>query len=165
MGEVNKMDQPRKCFAVVRVRGVTGIHSEIKQTMNMLHLGRTCHATIVDDRPSYIGMLKKAQSYLTWGEISRETLMLLLRKRGRLVGNKKLTDEYAQKIGKKSLDELAEVIYKGEIDFQRLPDIKPIFRLHPPSKGFKGKIKRSYVVGDVSGYRGEAINRLLEQMI
>lgn len=165
MGEVNKMNQPRKYFAVVRVRGVTGVHSEVKETMGMLHLGRNCHATIVDDRPSYVGMLKKAQNYLTWGEISKETLLLLLRKRGRLAGDKKLTDEYAQKIGKKSLDELAEAIYNGEIDFQRLPDIKPIFRLHPPSKGFKGKIKRSYTVGDVSGYRGEAINKLLEKMI
>lgn len=165
MGEVDPMDQPKKCFAVVRVRGVTGIKSEIKETMKMLHLGRNCHATIVDNRPSYLGMLQKAQNYLTWGEISIETLTLLLKKRGRLVGDKKLTDEYAQKIGKKSLDELAEAICKGEIEFQGLPDIKNIFRLHPPSKGFKGKVKRSYAVGHVSGYRGEAINKLLEQMI
>ena len=165
MGEVNQMDQPRKCIAVVRIRGSTGIRSQVKETMNMLYLGKNCHATIVDDRPSYIGMLKKAQNYLTWGEISRETLKLLLKKRGRLRGDKKLTDEYAQKIGKESLDELAEGIYKGEIEFHRLPDTKPVFRLHPPSKGFKGKIKRSYAVGDVSGYRGEAINTLLEQMI
>ena len=93
MGEVNQMDQPRKCMAVVRIRGSMGIRSEVKETMNMFHLGRNCHATIVDDRPSYIGMLKKAQNYLTWGEISGETLKLLLKKRGRLTGNKKLTDE------------------------------------------------------------------------
>jgi large subunit ribosomal protein L30 len=165
MGEVSPMDQPKKCFAVVRVRGVTGIHSEVKETMNMLHLGRSCHATLVDDRASYLGMLRKAQNYLTWGEISTDTLKHLLKKRGRLAGDTKLSDEYAQRIGKKSLDELAEAIYKGEIEFQRLPDIKPLFRLHPPSKGFKGKIKRSYAVGDVSGYRGEAINKLLEQMM
>jgi large subunit ribosomal protein L30 len=165
MGEINKMDQPRKCFAVVRVHGTTGVHSEVKETMNMLHLTRNCHATIVDDRPSYLGMLKKGQNYLTWGEISTETLALLLRKRGRLMGDKKLTDEYANKIGKKSLDELAEAICKGEIEFQRLPEMKPIFRLHPPSKGFKGKVKRSYAVGDVLGYRGETINKLLQQMM
>jgi len=152
-------------LAVVRVRGVSDIYREIKETMNMLRLGRNCHATLVDNRPSYLGMLQRAQNYLTWGEVSKETLALLLKKRGRLVGNKKLTDEYVQNVGKKSLDELAEALYKGEVDFHRLPDIKPIFRLHPPSKGFKGKVKRSYASGGVTGYRGEAINELLEQMI
>jgi len=159
------MEQPKKCLAVVRIRGVSDIYREIKETMNMLHLGRNCHATLIDNRPSYLGMLHKAQHYLAWGEISKETLSLLLKKRGRLVGNKKLTDEYAQKVGKKSLNELAEALCKGELEFNRLPNIKPIFRLHPPSKGFKGKVKRSYTSGGVTGYRAEAINTLFEQMI
>ncbi|HKZ93935.1 MAG TPA: 50S ribosomal protein L30 [Candidatus Bathyarchaeia archaeon] len=156
---------PRKCLAVIRVRGVSDIHRDIKETMNMLRLRRNCHATLIDDRPAYLGMLQKAQSYLAWGEISKETLKLLLTRRGRLVGNKKLTDEYAQKVGKKSLDELAEALVKGEIDFRSLPSVKPVFRLHPPTKGFKQKVKRSYQSGGVAGYRGEAVNKLLKQMI
>jgi len=159
------MEQPKKCLAVVRVRGVSDIYKEIKETMNMLHLVRNCHATLVDNRLSYLGMLRKAQNHLAWGEVSKETLALLLKKRGRLVGNKKLSDEYAQKIGRKSLEELAEALYKGEVEFHSLPNMKPIFRLHPPSKGFKGKVKRSYASGGVTGYRGEAINNLLQQMI
>jgi len=159
------MEQPRKCLAVVRVRGVSDIFREVKETMKMLHLERNCHATLVDNRPAYLGMLKKAQNYLTWGEVSKETLALLLKKRGRLLGNTKLTDEYAQKVGKKSLDELAEALSKGEVEFNQLPNIKPIFRLHPPSKGFKGKVKRSFASEGVTGYRAEAINDLLRQMI
>jgi len=133
--------------------------------MKMLHLERNCHATLVDNRPAYIGMLKKARNYLTWGEISKETLAFLLKKRGRLVGNKKLTDEYAQRVGRKSLDELVEAVFNGEAEYNRLPDIKPVFRLHPPSKGFGGKVKKSYASGGVAGYRAEAINDLLKQMI
>jgi len=159
------MEQQRRCLAVVRVRGVSDIFREINETMKMLHLERNCHATLVDNRPAYLGMLKKAQNYLTWGEISKETLALLLKKRGRLVGDKKLTDEYAQKVGKKSFDELAEALTKGEVEFHQLPNIKPVFRLHPPSKGFKGEVKRSYASGGVTGYRAEAINDLLKQMI
>lgn len=155
----------KKCLAVVRIRGVSDIHREINETMNMLRLQKNCHATLLDNRPANLGMLQKAQNYLTWGEISKETLTLLLTKRGRLVGNKKLNDEYAQKTGKKSLDELSEAIVKGDIELHRLPDMKPIFRLHPPSKGFRGKVKQSFVVGGATGYRGEAINELLEQMI
>jgi large subunit ribosomal protein L30 len=110
-------------------------------------------------------MLRKAQNYLTWGEISKENLLLLLEKKGNLTGDKKLTNEYAQQIGYKSLDELAEVMLKTEIEYKCLPNIKPVFRLHPPSKGFKGKVKRSYASGGVTGYRGSAINTLLRQMI
>jgi large subunit ribosomal protein L30 len=157
--------EQRKCLAVVRVRGVSDIFHEINETMKMLHLGANCHATLVDNRAAYLGMLRKAHSYVAWGEVSKETLSLLLKKRGRLVGDKKLTDEYAEKVGKKSLDELAEAIYKGELEFQKLPSIKPIFRLHPPSGGFKGKIKWSFAAGGVVGYQGEAMNSLLEQMI
>jgi len=159
------MEQQRKCLAVVRVRGLGSIFREVKETMKMLHLERNCHATLVDNRPAYLGMLRKAQSYLAWGEISKETLALLLKKRGRLVGDKKLTDEYAQKVGKNSLDELADALFNGEVEFYSLPNIKPVFRLHPPSKGFKGKVKRSYASGGVTGYRAEAINDLLRQMI
>jgi len=159
------MEQQRKCLAVVRVRGVSGMFREIKQTMGMLHLERSCHATLVDNRPAYLGMLRKAQNYLTWGEISKETLAFLLKKRGRLVGDKKLTDEYAQKMGRKSLDELIEAVFNGEVEYSRLPDIKPVFRLHPPSKGFRGKVKKSYAAGGVTGYRAEAIDDLLKQMI
>jgi len=162
---MEQQPKPKKCLAVVRIRGVSDIYREIKETMNMLHLRKNCQATLIDDRPSYLGMLQKAQSYLTWGEVSKETLTYLLQKRGRLVGNRKLTDDYAQKVGKKSLDELAEALYRGEMEFQSLPNIKPIFRLHPPSRGYKGKVKRSYASGGAAGYRGETINSLLEKMI
>jgi len=133
--------------------------------MKMLHLERNCHATLIDNRPAYLGMLRKAQNYITWGEISKEMLAFLISKRGRLVGNKKLTDEYAQKVGHKSLDELVEALCNGEVEYNRLPNIKPVFRLHPPSKGFKAKVKRSYASGGVTGYRAGAINDLLKQMI
>jgi len=159
------MEPQRRCLAVVRVRGVSDIFREIKQTMKLLHLERNCHVTLVDGRPAYLGMLNKAQNYLTWGEVSKDTLALLLKRRGKLVGDKKLTDEYAQKIGYKSLDELVDAVFKGEVEYNRLLNIKPVFRLHPPSKGFKGKVKKSYASGGVTGYRAEAINDLLRQMI
>ncbi len=166
MGEIRAMEQSKKCLAVVRVRGVSDVFRDIKETMKLLHLERNCHATLVDNRPAYVGMLKKAENYLAWGEISKETLVLLLKKRGLLVGNKKLTDEYAQQVGRKSLDDLAEALLKGEAEYNGLPNVKPVFRLHPPRKGYDGKVKRSYASGrGVTGYQGEAINALLKKMM
>jgi large subunit ribosomal protein L30 len=159
------MEERRRCLAVVRVRGVSDVFREINETLKMLHLNRNCHATLIDDRPSYLGMLRKAQNHVTWGEVSKETIGLLLKKRGRLIGNRRLTDQYAQEVGYKSLDDLAEAIHKLEVEFSRLPNIKPLFRLHPPKKGYKGKVKRSYASGGVTGYRGEAINELIRRMI
>jgi large subunit ribosomal protein L30 len=109
-------------------------------------------------------MLRKAQHFLTWGEISKENIALLLKKWGRLVGNKKPSDEYAKEIGYKSLDKLAEAIHEAKVEFNKLPRMKPVFRLHPPSKGFKGKVKKSYTTGGVTGYRKENINNLIKKM-
>lgn len=158
------MTEQRRCLAVVRVRGRSDVFREVTETMELLHLHRNCHATLVDDRPAYVGMLRKAQNCLTWGEVSKENVALLLKKRGRLVGNKRLTDEYLKDMGYKSLDELAEAIYEAKVEFNKLPRIKPVFRLHPPSKGFKGKVKKSYTTGGVTGYRGENINNLIKRM-
>jgi len=158
------MGKKRKCLVAVRVRGVSDISKEIKDTLKMVRLTRNCHATLIDDRSSYLGMLHKVQHCVAWGEISKENVALLLKKRGRLIGDKKLTDEYAQELGYKSLDDLAEAMFKVEIEYSQLPKVKPVFRLHPPKKGFKGKVKRSYAAGGVTGYRGEAINDLIKRM-
>lgn len=159
------MAEKLKCLAVVRVRGLSEASPDIRKTLEILHLNRNCHITLIDNRPSFIGMLKKVRNFVAWGEITKETILLLLKGRGRLTGNKKLNDEYAQKVGYKTLEELAEAIYRMETEFQHLPDIKPIFRAHPPKKGYKKKIKKSYTAGGVTGYRGEAINKLIENMI
>ena len=154
----------RKCLAVIRVRGVSDIFREAKATLQMLHLTRNCHATLIDDRPSYLGMLRKVQNHMTWGEVSKESVALLLKERGRLTGDRKLDDKYAQENGYESLDELAEALYELKVEYKRLPHVKPVFRLHPPKKGFKGKVKKSYAAGGVTGYRGEAINDLIKRM-
>jgi len=101
---------------------------------------------------------------VTYGEPSKETVAELIKRRGRVKGDKKLTEEYAQKSGFKSLDDLAEAVYSGRAEYWKLPNIQPFFRLHPPSKGYKGKIKRNFGSGGELGYRGEKINDLLKRM-
>jgi len=161
---VTTMEKGQKCLAVVRIRGTVNVRKDIEDTLRMLNLERNCHATLIDDRPSFLGMLRKVQNVVTWGEVSKETIALLLRKRGRIVGNRKLTDEYAKKIGYDSLDALAEAIYDLKAELKNLPGVKPVFRLHPPRKGYKGTVKKSYGTGGETGYRGEAINDLIRKM-
>ena len=131
----------------------------------MLHLTRNNYAVLVDDRPSFLGMLKTAKNFFTWGEASKETVNMLIRERGKLVGNKELTDDYTQILGFKSLDELAEAVFHCRTEYWKLPKVQPVFKLHPPSKGFKGKIKKDYGTGGELGYRGEKINELIKRML
>jgi large subunit ribosomal protein L30 len=109
-------------------------------------------------------MLRKAQNYVTWGEVSKEIVETMLEKRGRLTGDKSLTVEYAQKLGWKSYAELAKAIFDGHLQYRDLPDVKPFFRLHPPSRGFKGKVRKSYGMHGEVGYRGKEINELIRRM-
>jgi len=110
-------------------------------------------------------MLKTAQNFITWGEPSKETVSMLIVRKGRLAGDKRLTDEYAQKAGYKSLEDLVEAVFGCRSEFRKLPDIQPAFKLHPPTKGFKGKIKKGYGVGGELGHRGEKINELIQRML
>jgi large subunit ribosomal protein L30 len=155
----------QKCLVAVRIRGISDISQETKDTLMMLRLTRNCHATLLDSRPAYNGMLRKSKNCITWGEASKETIAQLLKKRGRLAGDNKLTDEYAKELGYESLDGLAEALFNVDVEFSSLPGVKPLFRLRPPSKGFKGKVKKSFAAGGEAGYRGEAINDLLKRML
>jgi large subunit ribosomal protein L30 len=110
-------------------------------------------------------MLQQVQAYVTWGEASPEIVMQMLQSRGRLAGDKKLTDAYAEKVGYKSLSDLAKAIASCKAEYWKLPDVQPVFKLPPPTKGFKGKTKKSFRAGGEAGYRGEAINELVKRMV
>ncbi|WP_297536047.1 50S ribosomal protein L30 [Thermococcus sp.] len=152
-------------LALIRLRSGIRAKGEVRDTLAMLRLHRINHLVIVDDTPSYRGMIQKVKDYITWGEIDKETLVKLLRKRGRLVGNKPITDEYVREKLGMSIEEFAEKVINGEMKLRDLPNIKPVFRLHPPRGGLKGSKKRTFKEGGALGYRGEKINELIERML
>jgi large subunit ribosomal protein L30 len=154
-----------KCLVALKVRGTIRATLEARETLRLLRLTRTNHAVLVHDTPSFLGMLKAAQNYITWGEVSEETLEAMIRRRGRLVGNKKLTDEYAQKAGYKSLEGLIKAVFYCKVEYWKLPNIQPVFRFPPPTKGYKGTTKKGYGMGGELGYRGEKINELIQRMV
>ncbi len=152
-----------KLLAVVRVRGVVTASQKVIDTLKMLRLHRTNYATLVKDTPSYLGMLRKAKDYITWGEIDKETLKELIVKKLRITGDKKINEELLKKYGFKNLDEFIEKLHKCKVDLRDFKEIKPFFRLRPPSKGYKS-IKHPWPRGAL-GYRGNAINDLIRRML
>jgi large subunit ribosomal protein L30 len=152
-------------LVVVRLRSGIGLRKEVKETLAMLNLSRVNHAIVIDNRQSFRGMLQTAKDALTWGEINAPTFSRLLHKRGRLIGNKPLTDEYiAKNTAYKSIDEYAAALVALKENLSALPKLKKVFRLHPPSKGYRGSIKRTIQQKGELGYRGTEINNLVQRM-
>jgi len=164
--KMSPSDNNKRLLAVIRIRGIPSINPDGSHTLALLRLHKRNHLVLVHNAKDIIGMLRKAKDYITWGEISLETLEKLLRKRGRIIGNKKLTDEFVKSNTKFSgISELAKALYNCEIKLTDIPQIKPVFRLNSPSGGFKKSIKRPYGDGGELGYRGEDINKLIERMM
>ena len=151
-------------FAVVRVRGSVHMREGMKRTLALLNLNRVNRMAVVPEEPGYAKMLKKAEAYITWGELSRETLERALEKRARTSLKKRVSGEFLEGKKLKSLEELAGKIEQGAT--LKSLGLKPFFALKPPSKGFERKgIKKSYSIGGALGYRGKNINALVERMI
>ena len=152
-------------YAVIRVRGQPDVSYDIEYTMGLLGVNRVNHCAIVPENASTIGMLQKVKDYTTYGEINAETLAQLIRVRGRLSGDRMITDDYlAENSDFKTVDELAKAIIENDYRMKDIEAAKPVFRLHPPVKGYEGN-KRSYKNGGALGYRGEAINDLIARML
>jgi large subunit ribosomal protein L30 len=138
-------------IAIVLVRGLVNVKTEVKDTLAMLRLKRKNHCVVVDDNPVNRGMIKKVKDYITWGEISDEVYSKLVAQRGEEFlsreqdGKKKYTFKFLEVDGKK---------------------YKLYFRLNPPRKGFGRKgIKMPFSKGGALGNRAEKINDLIERML
>ncbi len=159
------MTNQERCIAIIRLRGNVNISREREYIFQLMHLTRKNHTTLVTTSPSRIGSIRKIQDYATWGEIDQPTIYQLLTQRAFLRGNEPLSDSIVKdKIGYASVDKLAEAIFNLEVELTNIPNLKPVFRLHPPHGGFKRTIKKPYPVGEL-GYRGNQINDLIVKMI
>jgi len=150
-------------FAIVRIRGSVGVRDDIEDTLDMLGLNTINSCVLVPENDDYKGMVEKVKDFVTFGKINLDTLLMMVKKRGRLIGDKKLTEENVKELGFKSIEEMAKSVFEGKIKIKDIPKLKPVFRLTPPSKGYKS-VKQHYPKGDL-GKRGEKINELLERMI
>lgn len=152
---------------VVRVRSDVGVERSIKETLHMLNLTKVNHAVIIPDNPQYKGMLQKAKDYITWGDASSSTVESMLSNRGRMSGDKPLTDDIvAESSDYKNIKDLAKAITDGDATVKDVPGLKRVFRLHPPRgpKGWGG-IKRTFTIGGALGPRGTEIEALIKRMI
>ncbi len=152
-------------FAAVRVRGIVNVKPDIKRTLQLFRLTRVNHCVLLEENASIKGMLQIAKDYITWGEIDKTILSELIGSRGKLEGDKELTEDYIKSATSyNNLEKLSQAIIDNKFKYKDIPNVKPIFRLSPPKNGYEG-IKRSFVNKGALGYRRKEINKLLERMI
>jgi large subunit ribosomal protein L30 len=150
-------------WAIIRVRGSVNVKPKIKKTMSIMRLNRVNHCVIVPENEVYKGMLNIIKDYVTWGEVDADTTQLMLESSGKTSGNNSFTKEELKESSFKTIKALSKALTEGKTVMRDVPALKPLFRLHPPRKGYEG-IKRSFKEGGALGYRGEKINLLIRRM-
>lgn len=139
-------------IAAVRIRGKTKIKITVEDTMKMMRLYKNNYCAILPNNPVYLGMLRMAKDYLTWGEIDEDTFRQLLDKRG-------------EEFKGREADSKNKIKYDDYFVHDN-KKYKKFFRLNSPRKGMGRKgIKRSFKEGGALGYRGAAINELIKRML
>ncbi len=133
-----------KLLAVIRVRGRIGVRGDINETLRRLNLRHPNNMVLLLATKTNLGMVKKCNDFVTYGEVDGALVEKVLAKRG-LKASKEDLDAISS--GKKAAGEVIGM---------------PI-RLHPPTHGYEGT-KVSYSRKGALGYRGAGINKLIARM-
>jgi len=152
-------------IAVIRVRGHAKIRHQAVEAMTMLKLTRTNHCVLLPQNATTKGMIQTVKDYVTWGEIGPEVLAKLLHQKGEVLGGARLTDSYVKENSKfTSILSLAKALDKGEAKVSDVKGLKPVLRLPPPIHGYEST-RKNVADGGAIGYRGQAIEKLIERML
>lgn len=69
-------------IAVVLIRSFHGMRQEIRDTLKMLNLTKKHSAVVLENNPVNMGMIKKVENYVTFGEVSEETEKVIIKIKG-----------------------------------------------------------------------------------
>lgn len=70
-------------IAAVLIRSFHGMRQEVRDTLQLLNLTKKHSAVVLEVTPVVMGMIKKAENYLTFGEISEDTERILEKIKGK----------------------------------------------------------------------------------
>lgn len=153
-----------KAYLVVRMSGQINVPHWAKNTLELLKLDKKFRATIIPAKDNTLGMLDKVKHYVSYQEANLDITKELLNKKGRKEGYKKITNEDVEKLGFKTLDDLAVSLNEGKVSLNKVKPLKPWFALAPPRRGFKRSTRKTYGEGGILGKNKDLIE-LVRNMI
>jgi large subunit ribosomal protein L30 len=133
-----------KLIVAVRVRGRVGVRYDIAETLNRLRLDKPNACALIRMNAAYIGMLKKCNNYIQYGEVDADTLEKLLSKHVSGVDSK--------------------AVMSGSYSLEELRKSMP-FMLHGPRHGYRRSTKKGFAQGGSLGYAGSEVNELINRMV
>lgn len=141
-------------IAAIRISGLVEIPQDVQETLFRLRLRKKYACVLVSEKKENLGMIKKVRNFIAYGKIDKETLIELIKKRGKTVGNKKI---------KIDAEKIADELLKAKIE-KKLSDfgLKLFFSLHPPRKGINSK---KHFPKGVLGNHEDKINDLIRRML
>jgi len=125
---------------------------KMQETLYRIKLRRKYAAVLLQPTTNNIGLLKRIRNHVAYGNINRETLIELIKKRAQ-------PKDKSKKINQ---EKVLEQLEKGNLGSL---DIKPFFRLHPPRGGIDAKNHFNTSKKAVLGDNKEKINELVRRML
>lgn len=139
-------------IAVIRISGLVKIQKAIQDALYRLRLRRKYSLVLLKPKREELKLLKKLRNHIAYGDINKETLRLLIERRGKTKA----------KLKKPKPEEIMEQIEKRS---PKTWDIKPFFLLHPPRGGIDSKMHFSTTKKAVLGDNKDKINDLIRRML
>lgn len=145
-----------KKIAVIRLKGKFSISPDIREALSSLRLNRLYACTLLPDNEATKGMVHACKDFVSFGPVEKESAALLLAKRGKTTGGKRLSAEKKPEEIRKILDEFLAGRKLSELG------VSPVFFLSPPKGGFWGIRKSHKPFGPLG--KNEDIAGLVSQM-
>lgn len=143
-------------IAVVRLKGKFSVSPSVKLTLSSLRLKRLYACVLLPEGENAKGMLQACKDVVSFGEAGKETIALLLQKRGKTTDGKRLSSvKKPEEIEKLSAEIASSPKKLAELG------VAPVFFLSPPRGGF-GSRKAHVPFGPLG--RNPEINELISRM-
>ena len=144
-------------IAIIRLKGLFSVSPTIEKTLESMKLTKLYSCALITPSPSAKGMIQTAKDVVAYGEVDKDTVALLLSKRGKTVDGKKLSS--AKKPAE--IEKLASEIASSEKKPEEF-GVQNLFPLSPPKGGFDGSRKSGTPYGPLG--KNAKISELIAKM-
>lgn len=137
-------------IAVIRLKGRFSISPTVESTLSNLKLNRLYSCALLPEGETSKGMLQACKDFVSYGPVEKESIAILLSRRGRTADGKKLS-------ATKKPEEIQKLAGEIASSGKKLSGsgLSPVFFLSPPVGGF-GKRKAHVPFGPVGKNPGIA---------
>jgi ribosomal protein L30/L7E len=143
-------------LALIRLKGMFSLSPTVRSTLSSFRLDRLYSCTVVDDSDSTKGMIQSCKDFVSYGPVGKESIALLLAKRGKTTEGKKLSAAKKPEEIKKALDDFLAGKKLSALG------VSSVFYLAPPRGGFAGSRMSQKPFGPLG--KNEKIGELISRM-